>query len=333
MKPLKIGIVGACAGIAARHLEAYILLGHNIVCLCDVDRDSGKKTAALYNAHYHSNLYEMLEREEIDILDICAPDNFHYEYTTAAVKKGINVLCEKPLAMTTEEVEDIRVSVKTSGVVVMPAMVMRWEERYAKAQQLIREGKIGSPVFGRHTWSGTYYNYPNGSFYRKKESLGQFLHNGIHYTDLMCFLMGTTPESVYAVTAQHYPDRDNVMETPNYHLVNFRMKNGSILVIEYNQLLRWQRYADVEILVVGTEGNLSIGKNNLPVKITTAGGEEYYSGSADNPFLGEIRHFTECVAGKSTPTIPIEQACDIMNAVILAVRSSSEGRPLEINNA
>ena len=184
-----------------------------LAAVCDSRKEEGLRVAERYGARFYADYEEMLDRERCDIVDICTPDYLHCRQIEMAARKGCHVLCEKPLATTYAEVTRIREAVREHGVFVMPAMNQRWFHAYAQARLLIDGGKIGRPVFGRYVWKGTFYPYPPGSYHRKKESRGQFLHNGIHYLDVMCFLMNTLPVAAFAQTARHY--EEDPLETPN----------------------------------------------------------------------------------------------------------------------
>lgn len=317
MEKYRVCNAGCCAGIATYHLEGFKNSGRaEIVGVCDINEEEGKKIAEKYGAKFYPDFDEMIEKEDFDILDITTPDNFHFQQIIAGIKKGVHILCEKPLVIRLKELDEIKKGVKKNNVFVMPSHMMRWKWQNIKAKELIKNGKIGKPVFGRYIYKGTFYNYPENSFYRKKESYGQFLHNGIHFVDLMCFLMGSLPESIYGLSTEYY--ENHKLETPNYYHVSYLMKNKSLLEIEYNQLLRWRKGPEVEIFIVGTEGNLLISEENKAVKISNIDGE-YYPEDISSAFYLEINHFLDVIEKKAKPVLPFDETLKIMEAVILTV--------------
>lgn len=234
---LGVAIVGGATGVAGAHLAAYRFLGKNrIVAICDINTVEGPEVARRYKSFFTDDYKEMLKQPGIDIVDICSPDNYHCEHTILAAKYGYHILCEKPLAMSPEEAKCIKEVVNKAGIKFMVAMSLRWAPHHIKIKELISKGVIGKPVFVRYQRKGTFYSYPESSFYRKKESLGQFLHNGVHYVDEICDFLDALPKKVYGVTTSYFTP-DNVLETPNYHLANIEMSEGQIVEIEYNELL------------------------------------------------------------------------------------------------
>ena len=330
----RVAILGAAKGIAGRHLDAYESLGDraDLAAVCDLDSVLGPDVARRHNVRFYADPGELLAKEDIDVLDVCTPDRVHCENVILGLSAGCHVLCEKPLALSEDEIAHMRAAAERAGRVVMPAMMQRFAPRHEAARRLIEEGRIGAPVFGRYTWRGKFFPYPEGSFYRRKESLGQFVHNGIHYLDLMCYLMGTRPESVFALTTEHFGE--DRMETPNYHLASYRMANGALVEVEYNQLLRWRTRSRTRVHVVGDRGSLLLTDADDAVRVTGPGGLDLrpaYVGDAEaDPFRREIEHFLDVVEGRAEPRIPFEDACAIMEAVIATVRSAERGEPVEL---
>src|SRR5688500_14485713 len=99
MSELKIGLVG-CGGIGAVHAKSWAQVdGARVVAACDADLSRAEATGARAYTHFDA----MLAAEELDAVDICTPPHLHAGLATAALKKGIPTLCEKPLARTPEE--------------------------------------------------------------------------------------------------------------------------------------------------------------------------------------------------------------------------------------
>lgn len=334
MPRTRVAVLGAVKGIAQRHLAAYDALRDRaeLVAVCDLDSERGAELARRENVRFYVDPAELLAKERVDVLDVCTPDRVHCENVILGLSAGCHVLCEKPIALSADEVDRIADAAERAGRVVMPAMMQRFVPRHEAARRAIEEGRIGAPVFGRYMWWGTFYPYPKGSVYRRKESLGQFVHNGIHYLDLMCYLMGTRPESVFALTTEHYVgDR---LETPNYHLASYRMANGALVEVEYNQLLRWWTRTCTRVHVLGDSGNLLISDDSVAVRVTGPGGVDLrpaYVGDAEaDPFRREIAHFLDVAEGRAAPRISLDDACVIMKAVLATVRSAETGEPIDL---
>ena len=110
---LKVGVVGV-GGISGAHIPAWEELKEvELVALCDIRQERLDQ----YPAKRHYNDFkEMLEKEELDILDICLPTYLHADYAIMAMEKGINVICEKPISLKEEDIERVYSTAKKNNV-------------------------------------------------------------------------------------------------------------------------------------------------------------------------------------------------------------------------
>ena len=97
---LKVAVVGV-GGVSWAHLQAWESMADvDLVALCDIrpERLEGHPNQRLY-----TDMTEMLDKEELDILDICLPSYLHADAAVAALERGIHVLCEKPISLKRED--------------------------------------------------------------------------------------------------------------------------------------------------------------------------------------------------------------------------------------
>jgi len=151
MKPLRIGMVGY--GFMGRtHSNAYSQVNHffkgeykpvlKAVCA----RNKTKAQEFADNWGYESvetDWRVLLKRDDIDVVDICTPNNLHKEISIAAARAGKMILCEKPLAMSTTEGEEMCVEVEKAGVKNMVWYNYRRVPAVTLAKQLIDSGRLG----------------------------------------------------------------------------------------------------------------------------------------------------------------------------------------------
>ena len=331
-----VSIVGGAGGVSSNHLFAYRLLGARIVAICDTNTVKGPNVAKEHKAFFTDNYEEMLNQPGIDIVDICSPDNYHCKQSVLAAKYGYHILCQKPIAMSIEECKQIKKAVEKAGVKFMAMMTCRWNSYHIKMKELISEGVIGKPVFISYQIKGTFYPYPKNSFYRKKESLGQFLHNGVHFVDEVCDFFDDVPKKVYGVTTSYFIS-DNILETPNYHLANIEMSKGGIAKIEYNELLVEPPAPklSLNIFIVGTKGSIEYSQQEKEGLLHLRGKEiinvefpdEIYSLS---PFVKGIGHFLDCVRENRNPVISLDTSIKVIQACLGVIDSASTGKPVII---
>ncbi len=150
-KPLRIGIIGY--GFMGRaHSNAYAKVGHffdsdhQIVlqAACARNEDAVKNFAARWGYRsVETDWRKLIARDDIDIIDICTPNNTHAEMAIAAAKAGKGILCEKPLGLNSREAEKMVAAVEKARVPNMVWYNYRRCPAVVLAKNLIDEGKLG----------------------------------------------------------------------------------------------------------------------------------------------------------------------------------------------
>jgi predicted dehydrogenase len=151
MKELRIGMIGY-GFMGKAHSNAYCQANHFFPCeykpvlkaLCA--RNAEKAQSFATNWGYQSietDWRKLLERKDIDAIDICTPNNIHKEISIAAAKAGKMILCEKPLAMNAAEGEEMCQAVEKAGVANMVWYNYRRVPAVTLAKQIIDSGKLG----------------------------------------------------------------------------------------------------------------------------------------------------------------------------------------------
>ena len=150
-KPLNIGMIGY--GFMGRaHTNGYkrvndfFELPYRPILKAACARDQDKIQAFATNWGYESietDWRKLIERQDIDAVDICVPNNLHKEISIACAQAGKMILCEKPLAMSTAEGEEMCLAVEKAGVANTVWYNYRRVPAVTMAKQLIDEGRLG----------------------------------------------------------------------------------------------------------------------------------------------------------------------------------------------
>lgn len=159
-KPLRIGMIGygfmgRAHSNAYRQVSQFFNLQHKPVlqACCARNEAKIKEFAANWGyASYETDWRKLIARDDIDVIDIGSPNNTHLEITLAAAKAGKMILCEKPLAMTVAEGEQMVAAVEKAGVPNMVWYNYRRVPAIALAKQVVDEGRIGRPFHYRATY-------------------------------------------------------------------------------------------------------------------------------------------------------------------------------------
>jgi xylose dehydrogenase (NAD/NADP) len=183
---------GEVAAIASRELEK-----------------ARTKADELGIAKAYGSYEELLGDPDIDAIYIPLPNHLHMEWTIRAAEAGKHVLCEKPLAMNTEEVERMVEACANAGVLLSEAFMYRHHPRYEAIKQLIRSGEIGEvrSILGNFTYNNA--DDKGNIRYRRDMGGGAIYDVGCYPINAARLILGAEPEAV-TVHAQLSPAYDNV---------------------------------------------------------------------------------------------------------------------------
>jgi len=196
-RTLKVAVIG-CGSIAQfRHLPEYDAQPNvEIVAVCDIVEARASEMAVKYDAKAYTDYRELLKDEAIDAVSVCTPNVLHAPITIASLEKGKHTLCEKPMATSRKEAEDMIQAAKTAEKQLMIAHNQRLVPSHEKARQLIASGELGKvysfrTTFGHGGPEGWSVDGKDSWFFDKKQAfIGTMGDLGVHKTDLMRYILG-----------------------------------------------------------------------------------------------------------------------------------------------
>ncbi|MEM1505623.1 Gfo/Idh/MocA family oxidoreductase [Domibacillus sp. 8LH] len=197
MNKLKIGVIG-CGSIAQhRHLPEYRMNQQvELVAVCDINKERANQAAQKYGVKAYTSFEELLQSGEVEAVSVCTPNYLHAPISIAALRAGVHVLCEKPMATSAEEAEAMIEAAKQSGKKLMIAHNQRFVPSHQKARQIIESGDIGKiysfrTAFGHGGPEGWSVEGKEGWFFQKEKAfVGAMGDLGVHKTDLLRYLLG-----------------------------------------------------------------------------------------------------------------------------------------------
>ncbi|MGB8001952.1 MAG: Gfo/Idh/MocA family oxidoreductase [Anaerobacillus sp.] len=197
MNKLKVGVIG-CGSIAKhRHLPEYAAHTQiEIAAVCDIVKTRADEIAVLYGAVAYESFEELLQNEDIDAVSVCTPNYLHAPISIAALKAGKHVLCEKPMATSRVDAEQMIETARTSGKKLMIAHNQRFVPSHAKARDIVASGDIGKvysfrTAFGHPGPEGWSVDGKESWFFEKEKAfIGAMGDLGVHKTDLIRYLLG-----------------------------------------------------------------------------------------------------------------------------------------------
>ncbi len=192
MDKIRWGVIG-CGGIAARRTIPefkQMVSNAEIVSVMDISADRAKQVAEQFDIPHFCDTEEELLARDIDAVYIATPQNVHASQTIQAAEAGKHILCEKPIAITVEEVARMEDACKKAGVKFMLAWCMRQNVYNKKARELVLSGDLGRIVMGRAQLTCWYPPIPNA--WRQDVSIshgGALLDMGTHCLDMLEWIM------------------------------------------------------------------------------------------------------------------------------------------------
>lgn len=273
MKKLNMGIIGGGMW-GANHAKVFNTLAEtSVVAVCDISperaaafaKQSGCPTA-------YTTIDALIADPRVEAISIATPDFTHAPIILAALKASKHVLCEKPLAMTLEETEEVHRMASRSSAKLMVDFHNRVNPAIVQMQECVASQEIGKPVHGYARLSNTSYVPLEMLSWAERSSALWFL--GSHVVDALRFILNDEVKRVYSVA------RDGVLkargvDTKDVHISILEFSNGTVITLENSWILSPSNPIpyDFRIELVGENGQISANPshNGGLTRLTSAG--------------------------------------------------------------
>jgi predicted dehydrogenase len=214
------------------------------VAICDIDKekfvnkflpgniDVGNKKYDFSKYKLYTDMDEMLEKEELDYVDITLPTYLHAKAAIKALNKGMHVLCEKPMALTVDECKAMIDAAEKNNKKLMIAQCLRFWPEYEYLKECVETNRFGKALSGYFFRGGgtPRWSYENWLL-QKEKSGGAILDQHIHDVDMINWLFGT-PKAVSTIAK-------NVIPGSGYDIVSTRYiyEDGRVITAEDDWVL------------------------------------------------------------------------------------------------
>ena len=256
-RKIKIALVG-CGRISKNHFGSIEQHSDHLelVALCDIDPGVLAEHAQKYRVPAYSDMQEMLEKEEIDLVVLCTPSGIHPDQAVLAAKHKVHVMTEKPMA--TRWSDGVRM-VKACDEAGVRLFVVKQNRRNTTLQLLKRA--VTEKRFGKihmvhlnvfWTRPQAYYDQGNGWRGTWEFDGGAFMNQASHYVDLLDWLIGP----VEKVQAMMSTTRD--IEVEDTGVLNVKWRNGALGSMSVT-MLTYPKNLEGSITILGEKGTARIG--------------------------------------------------------------------------
>lgn len=260
MQKVKFGVIG-CGSIAeiAHFPSVKEIPEAELVAVCDTNEERVRQVARKWKTKiYFTDYREMLTKEDLDAVVIATPNSFHRDQALAAAQAGVDVLVEKPMAITNKEAWDIVQGSKKAGIKLMVGCDRRFWLQNEYAKQLVEEGVIGKALMGSASLYEHWYLYQSHvakTDFRLKPDLAgaaAVSDTGAHAIDLITWLMGSEVKRVVGVAKRlAMPEDYTPLDDTVWILMEH--KSGSYSCVSCN---RFSPAVSQVTAVYGTEGTV-----------------------------------------------------------------------------
>jgi inositol 2-dehydrogenase len=331
---LAIGLIGAgrLGRVYARDLASRIA-ETRLVAIADPVEGVAKEVAAEFDVprHYADPL-ALIDDPAVDAIVIVSPTHTHREIVIAAASRKKPTFCEKPPALSLEEVAEMQEAVSRSGMFLQMGFMRRFDAGYASAKRQIEEGRIGMPLVFKSTSRDPFR--PSLEYANPKSSGGMLLDMGIHDFDLARWFMGDvrTVSTIGATIA--YPELATVGDIDNA-VASLTFASGKLGVVD---LSRSGIYGyDISTEILGLEGTLKIGYlRETPVMLLTKNSVAhdtvpYFMERFRDAYTTQLQNFAQNVQQERPAPITIEDGMEALRIGVAATRAHETGRSVVVS--
>ena len=348
-----VGIIGA-GTISVYHIESYNKLDEcRVKAISDINRNLAEERAQKYFIDdVYTDYKELLQDKEIDAVSVATPTFTHKAIVIDALRAGKHVLCEKPPAMTADEVRECKRAAEEEGKLLMFAFVVRFFPFVQDVKKYIEDGKMGKPLMA--DCGRTARCFGSQGWFARRELGGGFLRDSaIHELDSTLYLMNY-PRPVAVVANQTFANGDlferlngeksfwassdtnkyeRNVESAIYGFIT--LDNGASITVKAAAILnlieegKWIELAG-ERAGVKIDFAPSDGKKLKFLEITEDFRHSEYAPDTKvgDVYYAEVSHFLDCCKNGRECMCKNEEAVILMEIIEALYKSAETGKPV-----
>jgi predicted dehydrogenase len=329
---LRWGILGA-ARINERLMPAIVEASNaELAAIASRRPGAAAQTLAQYapqqQARTYDDLEALLDDPEVDAVYLPLANHEHAEWTLRAIEHGKHVLCEKPMALTVDDIDAIKTAALRHKVTVMEGFMYRFHPQHARVQELIHSGIIGEIRSVRSSYS---FMMRPARLYRLAESVE---NGGGAMWDIGCYAIHSArmffdEPAVSVTTIAKYVESGADIATSG--IINFG--DGKYAHFDFS----FERARRCEYEIIGTKGGIKCHNvwcmpGDVPVISwwTEDGQQNEEQLPAASHFRLEIEHFSDCVLNGNAPALSLEDAKANCQIIVAALQSAASGQLVKL---
>jgi len=346
---MKYALIG-CGRIATNHIKAVVNNKDNLefVAVCDVIPEAMETLLAKHDLDKNESIErftdykEMIkEHPDLDLVAIATSSGNHAEIALYLIDNGINVIIEKPMAMSMSDADEIVRRSAVKGVKVSVCHQNRFNVAVQELRQALEAGRFGKISHGSINvrWNRNKNYYDQASWRGKWATDGGCLFNQcIHGIDLLRWMMGDEVEEVYGVTKRQFHD---YIEAEDIGMAVVKFKNGAVGTIE-GTVNVYPKNLEESLYLFGEKGTVKIGgtsTNNIDVwdfsdesdeDNNNKGLKEATSNVYGNGHTSLYKDVIDSVLNNRKPYIDAVSGRNAVEMILAIYKSASTGMPVKL---
>ena len=324
-------LVVGCGSIGKRHIRNLKALKAGNIIAQDISPEQLSEVKQKYGVEVYENVDDALSQKP-DIVFICTPTSLHIAPALAAARRGCHLFIEKPISHSLEGVNELIEIVSQKGLATLVGCNMRFHPAIILMKELLDKESIGKVICarlqsgeylpGRHPWE----DYRQG--YGANEDLGGgVILDSIHEIDYITWYLGDVSQ-VFCFSGKLSSLEIDTEDTAEI-LLQFR--SGAIAEVHVDYI---QRSYGRSCQVIGEEGTILWDINERQVELYSAETGEWktFPQAVDydmnEMYIEELKHFLQCIEGKSNPVQDIKHAKWVLEIALAAKESAKAGNAI-----
>jgi len=334
-KSLGVTVIGA-GEMGSQHTYGWSALENvELVAVVDPIKERAIKLKREYGFKAWMQDYrEAINRDDVDVVSVCTPAYFHPEITIYAAERGKHVLCEKPIALTLKDADEMIRTCKKNEVFLEIGFQRRYMERYMKLETLLREETIGRPTM--YVRSSAAEIRPKRAMHDlKRGNGGPIIDACCHFFDIWRVLFSSEPVWVMArgfTFAEGHPKLVHIEElAPDTGTLNveYKSKDLGVIIVSWG-LPRGVRISGSEY-ILGAKGAIILASKQIILK-KEDGKEEKISFIPANAKVRQVHHFARVLMGEAKPRVTGEDGRVALQVSLAALKSMKKKKPVTIES-
>ncbi|WP_449540349.1 Gfo/Idh/MocA family protein [Ferdinandcohnia sp. Marseille-Q9671] len=323
---MKIGIIS----FAHMHATSYAsvlkkMKGVTLAGIADDNEERGQKYSKLFDTTYYKNYQELLD-SDVDAVIVTSENSLHHQHVVAAANAGKHVLCEKPLATTLQDMEEMIRVCEQNKVLLGTAFPVRFNTPIQQAKKWLDQGALGDILAIKGTNRGT---NPGGWFIDKEKSGGgAVLDHTVHVVDIMRWVTGAEVKEVYAEIGNLYIDHP----IDDSGILTMEFTNGMFATLDCS----WSRndyyptWGDVTMEIIGTKGTIKVDAFSQKIDLYSNQEGVKWIGWGDDMDAGLIEDFVASVKEGRSPLATGHAGLKAVEVALAAYQSFEDKMPVKL---